>query len=727
MRLVRLVLRKIGNSPGCLWLYFKAKPIKAALAFLATLLLLTVVSSVGYVTHYVFFDRKNLPDIGTLVNFDPPTVGTIYDERGNTVINLAKKFRWISKPEEIPENVRRAVLSAEDKNFYNHNGVDWKAFFFRAGVRNLVHIGENIYHQRRPIIEAQQGASTLDQQLVRLFFLHEMVKQEGSGPVSKFKRKFEEWRLALWMNEELRKPQYFGSKQKAKEHILACLLSYAYFKGVYGIKAASLFYFNKNMKDLGYEETALLAGMMKNPLLYAPSSQRPPKNTNLSRQRQLNRRNDILDLIVENKYLTKEESDELKEAELPEPSAKNINIRTDAPSAVGNVLREVKNNKIDIYKIFDGEIQVYTTLDLEIQKTANQALENGLKMYEERYPDSRGIIQGSVVVLRNRDGAILAEVGGRQVYKNKPIAYSDYNRAESSYRQPGSSFKPFVYLTAFTNGLTLNSIVLDRPVAVPMGSIKIGNKWVLRPPKWISNYDNKFKGAIPARQALAESRNAVAIRLTKSLADGKDIGIEKVVDTAHVLGIKSLLHNPDERPYITTAIGATEVNLLELANAYRAIASGIYAEPYLITKLTNRSGDTVYAAKNETRPLEIDESALKQIQEGLRGVVRIPGGTAHSLDSPDFPIPIMGKTGTTNDFRDALFIGSTYGTDGITVAVRIGYDDNRELGDKETGGRTALPVFKQIMLDVYSIGLIGPVPRFPEEIEKNIDSYLGKK
>ena len=198
------------------------------------------------------------------------------------------------------------MLSAEDKNFYEHDGVDWGAFFFRAGIRNLVHVAENIYHRKKPIIQAQQGASTLDQQLIRLFFFQEAVRHEGSDPVNKFWRKFEEWRLATWINEELKKPEYFGSKQNAKEHILACLLSYAYFKGVYGIKAGSLFYFNKDVKDLGYEEAALLAGIMKNPLLYAPSTKKPLKTTNLSRQRQLNRRNSILDLIVANNYLTKE-------------------------------------------------------------------------------------------------------------------------------------------------------------------------------------------------------------------------------------------------------------------------------------------------------------------------------------------------------------------------------------------------------------------------------------
>lgn len=707
-----------------IWEYAKKKPVRTTLAFFLILSFLSVASFAGYVFHYVFYNRSNLPDIQALVNFDPPTVGTIYDENGQTIINLAKEFRWISKPEDVPDITRYAVLSAEDKNFYKHNGVDWMAFFFRAGIKNLVHVADNIYQQKKPVIQAQQGASTLDQQLVRLFFLQDIVRHEGSNPINKFGRKFEEWRLAVWINEELKKPEYFGTKQNAKEHILACLLSYAYFRSVYGVKAASWFYFNKDNKDLDYEEAALLAGIMKNPLLYAPSSTKPIKTTNLHRQIQLNRRNGILDLMVENKYLTKEVADKLKESELPTPSSKNINIQTDAPSVVGDVFEEIKKENFDIHKIFDGELQVSTTVNMGIQKITNQALENGLKEYEKRYPKSEGIIQGSAVILRNNDGAILAEVGGRKVFNSRQIAYSDFNRVKNSRRQPGSAFKPFVYLTAIKYGWTLESTIRDSPIAVPMGWKKVGNRRVRRPSKWIKNYDGKFKGFITLRQALTESRNAATIRLAKI------VGMDDVIQTAHLAGIKTKLE-----PYITTAIGASDVNLLELASAYRSMASGIYAEPYIIVKITNRNGKVVFTKSNDTKLLDVDQLVLEQIQEGLRGIVRIPNGTAHSLNntvqhrSPqeDFPIPVMGKTGTTNDFRDALFVGSTYGIDGITVAVRIGFDDFSELGPKETGGRTALPVFKEIMLNIYNNNLTGPVPKFPEEIEKNIDNYLGNK
>jgi len=248
--------------------------------------------------------------------------------------------------------------------------------------------------------------------------------------------------------------------------------------------------------------------------------------------------------------------------------------------------------------------------------------------------------------------------------------------------------------------------VPDKPIAVPMGAD--------RPAKWIANYDNQFKGPIPMRQALAESRNAVAVWITR------EIGLHRVMEASQELGIRTPL-----QPYITTALGASEVRLLELAGAYRAMASGVLAQPYIIDRVVGASGAVLYDAARAT--VEIRSNDLSLIQEGLRGVVRLPEGTAHSLHGRDFPIPVMGKTGTTSDFRDALFVGSTYGPHGITVAVRVGFDDNHTLGEKETGGRAALPIFREIMLHVYQRELVGPVPPFPREIEGRIDQYLERQ
>jgi penicillin-binding protein 1A len=266
--------------------------------------------------------------------------------------------------------------------------------------------------------------------------------------------------------------------------------------------------------------------------------------------------------------------------------------------------------------------------------------------------------------------------------------------------------KPIVYLAAFLSGdFTLETLVPDEPISVPARRADLV--------KWISNYDGRFKGPIPIRQALAESRNAVAIWITDQ------VGIDSVLRTARSLGVQTRL-----QPYATTALGASEVSLLELATAYRTIASGVLAQPHVIRDIARNSGEVMPGDRHIQRRVAIDARKLALIQEGLRGVVRIPTGTAHALDSRAFPIAVMGKTGTTNEFRDALFVGSTYGLDGITVAVRIGFDDNRSLGATETGSRLALPVFRELMLKVYGDALVGPVPAFPDQMEQRITRYL---
>jgi membrane carboxypeptidase/penicillin-binding protein len=262
--------------------------------------------------------------------------------------------------------------------------------------------------------------------------------------------------------------------------------------------------------------------------------------------------------------------------------------------------------------------------------------------------------------------------------------------------------KAIVYLAAFQHGgFELETLVPDEPISVPNGTG--------RPLKWIANYDGRFKGLIPIRQALAESRNAVAMWITEQ------IGIDSVLRIAQRLSIRTRLER-----YPTTALGASAVTLLELANAYRTMASGIVAEPYIIRAIARDSGAMVAETRPRPVPTTIDAAALSLIQEGLRGVVRLPSGTAHALASRGFPIAVMGKTGTTN----AIFVGSTYGPDGITAAVRIGFDDNRSLGSRETGGRVALPVFQELMLGIYRDKIVGVAPAFPARMEQRIASSL---
>jgi penicillin-binding protein 1A len=372
---------------------------------------------------------------------------------------------------------------------------------------------------------------------------------------------------------------------------------------------------------------------------------------------------------------------------------------------VEHVLDDLRPYGVRLDDLLQGRVQVHSTVDVRVQQIAESALERGLARYEARHTAWRGLAQGAVVVLRNADGAVLAEAGGRRVYDGRATSYSDFNRVRESWRQPGSAMKPIVYLAAFRRrALTLDTLVPDEPISVPDGA---GAR------KWIANYDGQFKGLLPVRQAFAESRNAVAVWVTNQ------IGIQSVLATAASLGLRAPL-----RPFVTTALGASEVTLLDLAGAYRAMASGVVVAPYVIEEVARAQGYEGAMQPPRLPPAPVSDDALALVQEGLRGVVRLPSGTAHALSASSFPVAVMGKTGTTNEFRDALFIGSTYGLRGITVAVRVGFDDNRSLGARETGGRVALPVFRDVMSQIYAADLVGAAPVFPNQMEQDITRFL---
>jgi penicillin-binding protein 1A len=670
----------------------------------------------GWLAYHVYWDRSNLPAIDPFIRFEPPTIGEIYDARGTVLIQLAREYRRIVTYDEIPLVLRQAIMSAEDKNFDSHCGVEYGALP-RVIEKTVVRSAAGWWRGKGMRLLMPQGGSTITQQLVRVYFLPYLTSRKdddavfskgfgsarilaafvGAPAANKLLRKLEEVRLALWLEEAMER--YYGSRKVAKEQIFSRYASFIYMgSGRYGFGAASEYYFDKPLTAYTQEDAgkaALLAGIAKSPHEYAPA----PRDL-----RPLYRRNQILDLMARNGYISQDLASSAEAA--PVHVARHAVAKTQAPAAVDNVLDEVRDRggeSFNIAELFQGRILVHSTIDARLQTIVNDALEKGLAAYEKRHPKSKGFIQGSAVVLGNADAAILAEVGGRQIYKLHYQSYSDYNRVTGSLRQPGSAMKPLVYLAALRSGLRLDTLVPDEPIAVPMGS-ELGVKWIV-------NYDNRFKGPIPMRQALAESRNAVAIWLTRQ------IGLDKVLQVARELGI----HTPLQ-PYITTALGASEVRLLELAGVYRAMASGVLAEPHVVARVTDPLGVVLYTAPAPAK--ELDPAGLREIQEGLRGVVRLPDGTAHGLDCREFPIPVMGKTGTTSEFRDALFVGSTYGPQGITVAVRIGFDDNQSLGEKETGGRTALPVFHDIVLRAYKDGLVGEVPKFPREIEQGIDEYL---
>jgi len=670
--------------------------------------------------HHIYFDRTDLPDMEAFTRFEFPTIGHVYDTSEVPLIELARERRQITRYEDIPPVVRDAILAAEDKNFFSHNGVDYSRI---PRLLSKVRVGTLLSRStRQGRVNTRaifpQGGSTITQQLVRDYFLQEITGREnsnqlqdgvlvtralslviGARTVNMIMRKFEEIRLSFWVEEEMQKQ--FGSKRRAKEEILARYASFIYMgDGQYGFGTAAQYYFGRPLSSFTVDDAdkaALLAGIAKSPRDYAPRANET--------DRILRRRNQILALMAANGFISREQM--RAAAERPILVVAKHNKMPQASAVVESALEEVKTShpELSIEDLLQGRIQVYSTVDARMQQIVNESLEHGLELYEKRHPRSKGLIQGYVVILKNSDASILAEAGGRQFYMGQSTSYSDLNRVTKSLRQPGSAMKPIVYLSAFDKGMfTLDTMAPDEPISVPDGTQRV---------KWISNYDGQFKGIIPLREALAESRNAVAIWLVEQ------IGINSVISTSQSLGVQTPLH-----PYFTTALGASEVNLLELANAYRTMASGISATPYIVRKVVRNSGEVVVSNEHDGSRVDFDENVLALIQEGLRGVVRIPTGTAHALDSPGFQVAVMGKTGTTNDFRDALFVGSTYGPDGITAAVRIGFDDNRSLGPKETGARVALPVFKEMISRTYQEKLVGPAPEFPPPMEQNISLYL---
>jgi penicillin-binding protein 1A len=689
---------------------------------LALLLILPIAVGVGlsaWLTHRVWIDRSGAPDIQAFIRFDEPTSSAIYAANGPLLIELARQRREIVDFDQIPPVLREALLAAEDKNFFTHRGVD-PAAWPRVLVRNLAAIGRAakraLTSGERCHVAFRQGGSTITQQLVRGYFLQHVTRREnadvplsdawparlggrllGVRAANKLVRKVEELRLALWLEETL--AAHVGSRRRAKELIFARYASLIYFGGGrYGIAEASKYYFDKPLDSYtegDVAEAALLAGIIKSPRDYAPTA----ANAEAARRR----RNDILARMQRSGRLDAKASQRAQTAliEVASPPSPELH----APAAVSSVLAELRQGVggFGVNDLLHGRVRVHTSIDTPLQRIAEEAVEDGLQRYERRHPARAGTTQAAVVVLRNADAAILAEVGGRQHYDGRAVRYTDYNRARQALRQPGSALKPLVYLTALRAGASLDTLVLDEPIDVQSASPT--------QVKAIANYDETFRGPIRLREALAESRNAATVWLAR------EVGMPGILRTAHELGIDTPL-----QPYLSTALGASEVTLRELANVYRALASGIAARPHVIERMENPRREVVYQTTEHGRPLHMPE--LRMIQEGLRGVVRLPGGTARALAARGFPVAVIGKTGTSSEFRDALFVGSSYGPDGITVAVWMGRDDHEPLGGGESGARVALPVFRDIMAKAYQPGVRGAAPRLPDSIERGIDAYL---
>ncbi len=680
-----------------------------------------------------------LPDYKKLSNYQPPISSRVYSDNGKLIAEYAIEKRLFVPYESIPEKVINSFLSAEDKNFFSHPGVDAKGIL-RATINNIKNISQN---------KRLEGASTITQQVAKNFLLTNEVSM---------KRKIKEAILAFRIE-----------RAYTKERIIELYLNQIYLgQGTYGIAAASLEYFDKPIKELDYADSALLAALPK-----APSKYNPYKYPDVAKFR----RDLVLQNLQENDFISKTELKKLKKSKL-NLKRRKIEIVNEANSYTEEVRRSVNEN-YGFEKLYSQGLSIRTPLNIDYQIKAINALRKGIEDYDRRhgwrgpitnklkfknwknklkqfkldptlswefaeitelsdtqinfkivnskknlagYLPRKNIkwtlsknkpissrynigdiifvkkennswtlkqypkVNGGIVVLNPYTGDVKALVGGFN-FKS-----SEFNRVTQAKRQPGSAFKPIVYAAALENGFAPNSIILDAPFVESQG---VGLKnW--KP----ENYGKKFYGPSTFRKGIEYSRNLMTVRIAKIL------GLEKILDLSKKLNIY------DEIPeLLSVSLGASETTLINLTSAYASFVNGgKKVEPNLISRIQDRRGRTIFKIENrkcfgcekfidqssELPKIESEgnrvfsEETAYQMVTILKGAVQ--RGTAKKLRSLN--VPLAGKTGTTNDNYDAWFIGFS---SNLVIGVYIGFDNPRSLGKFETGSKAALPIFKNFV------------------------------
>ncbi len=699
-------------------------------------LLLIFLFIFGFISIFIIFYTlwrytSELPSYEKIVEYKPNLSSRIYSSDGFLLKSFYTEERIFIPVDRIPRNIKYAFLASEDKNFYNHYGLDIIAIF-RAFLTNIVNINSN-----KRIV----GASTITQQVVKNLLL--------SNELS-YSRKIKEIILAIRIENIL-----------DKNDILELYLNDIYLGyGSYGIGSASLNYFNKSIYDLQLHEIAFLASLPKAPNNYNPK---------INYSKAIDRRNWVIDRMYANGFITNEELDYKNE---PIEVFERVEIEFSDADYFYEEIRKDLFNKFGKEKLYSEGLVIKTALDSSIQKNANLSLIEGLIEYEKRngwdglientnlenflnkksiyikanpfFPKWKTVIidkvyknklkvfdlnkikfeivlnnefnnwlldisfnkgdviyiqkknntyiinqepkiNGAIIVLDPYTGDILALSGGYSFKK------SEFNRATQAKRQPGSAFKPIVYLAALNEGYSPATLILDAPYVVDQGPGL---------PKWKpSNYTDEFYGLTTMRTGIEKSRNLMTVRLANR------IGMNKILSMANNFGINEGL---DEN--LSMSLGSGVVTLIELTNAYAIIANGgKKIKPKLITSIYSKDGKKIYdtrlkkcfeckiqtiLSKNELPNLEenkkiiIDPRLTYQITSMMEGVIK--RGTAKKLK--ELNVPIAGKTGTTNKNKDAWFIGYT---PDLVIGVYVGYDQPKSLGYKQTGSTVAVPIFKK--------------------------------
>jgi len=481
-----------------------------------------------------------------------------------------------------------------------------------------------------------EGGSTLTQQLAKILFL---------TPERSYDRKLKEIVLALKIEQRY-----------TKREILSLYLNQIYFgSGAYGVEAAARIYFKKSAKDLNLTECALLAGLPRSPKHYSPFKE--PGQA-------LGRRAFVLNRMVALQVITPAQADEAKKA--PLPVQPNITAGGPAPYFVEYIRQKVEE-RFGSSILYSGGIYVTTSINDDLQTYAEEAVKSGLVRIERRLGKNKSApspLQAALIAIEPTTGHIRAMVGGRD------FGQSQFNRAWQAYRQPGSAFKPIIYGAALERGFGAADLLDDSPV-----TYKLDKKKTWSP----ENFTRTYQGAVTFRKALAQSLNIPTVRLLEK------VGVDEAILYARKIGIKSPL-----APYLSLALGSSDMTLLELTSAYGVFANhGVRLEPTAILMITDSTGRVLYS--NDAVPHQaIKPDTAYLITNLLRGVIE--RGTAWK--ARELGRPAAGKTGTTNDYHDAWFIGYT---PGITAGVWVGYDDHRSIGPRETGARAALPIWLDFM------------------------------
>ncbi|MDQ7787989.1 MAG: PBP1A family penicillin-binding protein [Thermodesulfovibrionales bacterium] len=569
----------------------------------------------GIIGGFINWTVSDLPNIKLLEEYAPMESSRVYSSDGKVLAELYLERRTFIPSYTIPDFVRKAFISVEDERFYSHPGVD------------LIGIMRALWKDIRAggIVE---GGSTITQQLARLLFLQ---------PDKSIKRKIKEAALSIKIEQRY-----------TKDEILGMYLNQAYFgTRAYGIEAASQTYFGKTTRDITLAEAALLASMPKAPSVYSPF-----KNPEKARDR----RTTVLEKMLDQKIITEEQFHQAKLEPLPEaPHFRKY----DAPYFI-ETLRQILEAKYGSGLYTEG-YKIYSTVNSVMQQAAEEAVRKGAVMVEKR---TKPGIEGALLAVDLRTGQIKAMVGGVDFWKNQ------FNRATQALRQPGSAFKPFVYITALENGMTSEQIISDTPISFP--GARSGQTW--RP----KNYDGQYHGNVTLKTAMAKSLNVAAIRLAANT------GVENIIAMAKKLGIQSTLD-----PYLPLAIGASDVTLIDMVTAYAAFATGMRTKPQFYEKVLNRDGIVIQETAIEQEKV-LSEKAVEEMKILLRAVVE--EGTAKK--ARELKRVLHGKTGTTNDSTDAWFVGFD---DRLVVGVWVGRDNHAPIGPRQTGSSAALPIWVEFM------------------------------